>query len=185
MLDFKISAMKKVRLLKIIILCMLFSACIKDSDFSTPTVECVEPVITVTNTIQQVNEMYKFGGSTIIETDVVIEGYVVSSDESGNIYKTISIQDKPENPTAAIKIAIDKTDLYTKYNVGRKIFVKLKGLAVGYSFGSFQIGKASGRELDRIASTEVDNYIVRSCEVLEITPKIIKVEDLNEGQFML
>ena len=180
MLDFKISAMKKVRLLKIIILCMLFSACIKDSDFSTPTVECVEPVITVTNTIQQVKEMYKFGGSTIIETDVVIEGYVVSSDESGNIYKTISIQDKPENPTAAIKIAIDQTDLYTKYNVGRKIFVKLKGLAVGYSFGSFQIGKASGRELDRIASTEVDNYIVRSCEVVEITPKIINIEDLNE-----
>ena len=97
MLDFKISAMKKVRLLKIIILCMLFSACIKDSDFSTPTIECVEPVITVTNTIQQVKEMYKFGGSTIIETDVVIEGYVVSSDESGNIYKTISIQDKPNN----------------------------------------------------------------------------------------
>jgi len=180
MLDFKISAMKKVRLLKIITLCMFFSACIKDSDFSTPTVDCIEPVVTVTNTIQQVKEMYKFGGSTIIETDVVIEGYVVSSDESGNIYKTISIQDKPENPTAAIKIAIDKTDLYTKYNVGRKIFVKLKGLAVGYSFGSFQIGKASGRELDRIASTEVDNYIVRSCQVVEITPKIIKVEDLDE-----
>jgi len=181
MLDFKISAMKKVRLLKIITLCMLFSACIKDSDFSTPTIECIEPVIAVTNTIQQVKEMYKFGGATVIETEVVIEGYVVSSDESGNIYKTISIQDKPENPTAAIKIAINQTDLYTKYNVGRKIFVKLKGLAIGYSFGSFQIGKAAGRELDRIASTEVDNYIVRSCEVVEITPKIMNVEDLNEA----
>lgn len=181
MLDFKISAMKKFRLLKIITLCMFFSACIKDSDFSTPTVGCIEPVIAVTNTIQQVKEMYKFGGATIIETDVVIEGYVVSSDESGNIYKTISIQDKPENPTAAIKIAIDQTDLYTKYNVGRKIFVKLKGLAVGYSFGSFQIGKASGRELDRISSTEINNFIVRSCEVVEITPKITKVEDLDES----
>jgi len=181
MLDFKISAMKKVRLLKIITLCMFFSACIKDSDFSTPTVECIEPVVTVTNTIQQVKEMYKFGGATIIETDVVIEGYVVSSDESGNIYKTISIQDKPENPTAAIKIAIDQTDLYTKYNVGRKIFIKLKGLAVGYSYGSFQIGKAAGRELDRIASTEVNNYIVRSCEVVEITPKTINIKDLDEA----
>lgn len=180
MLDFKISVMEKVRLLKMITLCMFFSACIKDSDFSTPTVECIEPVITVTNTIQQVKEMYKFGGATVIETDVVIEGYVVSSDESGNIYKTISIQDKPENATAAIKIAIDQTDLYSKYNVGRKIFVKLKGLAVGYSYGSFQIGKASGRELDRIASTEINNYVLRSCEVVEIIPKTVKVEDLNE-----
>ena len=72
--------------------------------------------------------MYTFGGATIIDTDVVIEGYVVSSDKSGNIYKSISIQDKYENPTAAIKIAVDQTDLYTKYNVGRKVYVNLKGL---------------------------------------------------------
>lgn len=172
--------MKKVRLLKIITLCMLFTACIKDSDFSTPSVECVAPKIKVTNTIQQVKEMYRYGGATVIETDVIIEGFVVSSDESGNIYKVISIQDKPENPTSALKIAIDQTDLYTKYNVGRKIFIKLKGLAIGYSFGSFQIGKAVGTELDRIPATEVDNYIVRSCEVAEIKPKVVKIEDLDE-----
>ena len=180
MLEFKNLKMKRAIILKIIALGFLFSACVKDSDFSTPSVECIEPEITVTNTIQQIKEMYRYGGATVIETEVVIEGFVVSSDESGNIYKVISIQDKPENPTSAIKIAINETDLYTKYNVGRKIFIKLKGLAVGYSFGSFQIGKAVGTELDRIPATEVNNYIVRSCEVAEITPKIVKIEDLNE-----
>lgn len=166
--------------LQLLILFGLFSACIKDQDFSTPTIECSEPEITVTNTIQQVKEMYRFGGATVIETDVVIEGYVVSNDEAGNIYKTLSIQDKPENPTAAIKISIDKTDLYTKYNVGRKIYVKLKGLAVGYSYGSFQIGKANGKELVRIPLTEVNNFITRSCEVVEIVPKKVKISELNE-----
>lgn len=184
MQDFKNIAMKKYKIIQkrinVLLLIVLFSACVKDQNFSTPIIECNEPVITVTNTIQQVKEMYRFGGATIIETDVVIEGYVVSSDEAGNIYKTLSIQDKFENPTAAIKISIDQNDLYTKYNVGRKIYVKLKGLAVGYSFGSFQIGKANGKELTRIPLTEVNNYILRSCEVAEIIPKVVKISELNE-----
>ena len=139
--------------------------------FSTPIVECVESTIQTTNSIQQVKEMYTFGAPTVIDTDVIIEGYVVSSDKSGNIYKTLSIQDKPENPTAAIKIAIDQTDMYAKYNIGRKIFVNLKGLAIGNSFGSLQVGKAKGTELDRIPRLEVNKHITRSCEVVEIIPK--------------
>ncbi len=172
---------KKLKLtLQILAVFSIFLSCVKDNGFSTPTVDCNEPSISVTNTIAQVKNMYTFGGATIIETDVVIEGYVVSSDKSGNIYKTISIQDKPENPTSAIKISIDETDIYTKYNVGRKIYIKLKGLAVGYSFGSIQIGKAVGTELARIPSLELNNYIVRSCEVAEITPKLVTINELNE-----
>jgi len=124
--------------------------------------------------------MYTFGGAKIIETDLIIEGYVVSSDKSGNIYKSISIQDSAENPTAAIKISINQTNIYTRYNVGRKIYVKLKGLAVGYSFGSVQIGVASGDGLEGILSSELDKYILRSCEVTEIIPKKVAISALNK-----
>ncbi|NLP57307.1 DUF5689 domain-containing protein [Lutibacter sp. B1] len=165
--------------LNILLLITVFS-CVKDDGFSTPKVECTEPLLTVTNTIQQAKELYTFGSPTVIDTDVIIEGYVVSSDESGNIYKSISIQDKPENPTSAIKIAIDQTDLYTKYNVGRKIYIKLKGLAVGYSYGSIQIGKVINGELTGISKFEVDDYIVRSCEVAEIVPKKVTISELNK-----
>lgn len=164
-----------------ILIISAFLSCVKDQDFSTPNVVCTEPNLTVTNTIAQVKEMYTFGGATVIENDVIIEGYVVSSDKSGNIYKTISIQDKPENPTSAIKIAIDETNLYAKYNIGRKIYVKLKGLAVGYSFGSIQIGKAVAGELGRISSYEINNYIIRSCEEVEIVPKKVSISELNES----
>ena len=120
---------KNLRILLIsIVVISIFSTCVKDGDFETPNVDCSEPQLAATTTIQQVKEMYTFGGAKIIETDIIIEGYVVSSDKSGNIYKSISIQDKPENPTAAIKISINQTNIYTKYNVGRKIYVKLKGL---------------------------------------------------------
>ena len=33
-----------------------------------------------------------------------VEGYVVSSDATGNFYKKLIIQDKAENPTAGIEI---------------------------------------------------------------------------------
>ncbi|HCE53962.1 MAG TPA: hypothetical protein DER05_02755 [Lutibacter sp.] len=164
-----------------LLLIFLFISCVKDGDFETPNVDCSEPDLTATTTIQQVKEMYTFGGAKIIEADIIVEGYVVSSDKSGNIYKSISIQDKPENPTAAIKISINQTNIYTKYNVGRKIYVKLKGLAVGYSFGSVQIGVATGDGLAGILGSELDKYIVRSCEVAEIIPKKVAIEDLNKS----
>lgn len=164
-----------------LLLIFLFISCVKDGDFETPNVDCSEPELTATTTIQQVKEMYTFGGAKIIEADIIVEGYVVSSDKSGNIYKSISIQDKPENPTAAIKISINQTNIYTKYNVGRKIYVKLKGLAVGYSFGSVQIGVATGDGLAGILGSELDKYIVRSCEVAEIIPKKVAIEDLNKS----
>ncbi len=165
----------------IIILLSTYLSCVKDDGFSTPQVDCNEPELVATNTIAQVKDMYTFGGATKIETDVIIEGYVVSNDKSGNIYKSLSIQDKPENPTAAIKISVDQTDIYTTYNVGRKVYVKLKGLAVGYSFGSIQIGKASDTELGRIPALEVKNHIIRSCEVAEIVPKVVTIDQLNES----
>ncbi len=172
---------KKLRISLIsIVVIITFSTCVKDGDFETPNVDCTEPQLTATTTIQQVKEMYTFGGAKIIETDIVLEGYVVSSDKSGNIYKSISIQDKPENPTAAIKISINQTNIYTKYNVGRKIYVKLKGLAVGYSFGSVQIGMATGDGLEGILGSELDKYILRSCEVVEIIPKKVVISDLNK-----
>lgn len=168
------------KIASLLLLTGMLLACVKDQDYATPIVDCTEPKITVTNTIKQLKEMYTFGGATIIDTDVVIEGYVVSSDKSGNIYKSISIQDNYENPTAAIKIAVDQTDLYTKYNVGRKVYVNLKGLAIGYSFGSIQIGKAVAAALEPISTFELSNYIFRSCEVVEIKPKKVLISELNE-----
>ncbi len=171
-----LSILKKILVITLTIL--LTNSCVTQ-EFEVPEITCTEPNLVVTNTIAQVKEMYAYGNAKLIEENVVIEGYVVSSDESGNMYKTISIQDKPENPTAAIKIAVDATNLYTKFNVGRKIFVNLKGLGIGYSFGSLQIGKISQNELTRISSFEIDTYIKRSCEVAEIIPKKVQISDLN------
>ena len=114
MLEFKNLKMKRAIILKIIVLGFLFSACVKDSDFSTPSVECNEPEIIVTNTIQQVKEMYRYGGATVIETEVVIEGYVISSDQQGNFEHKIVIQNYVEYKASSLK-HLTLVALYLKF----------------------------------------------------------------------
>ena len=95
--------------LTVLLTVLLTNSCVDSNDYSAPIVNCEAPVLQVTNTIGQIKEMAGFGIVEFTE-DIIIEGYVVSSDESGNIYKSIFIQDLPENPTAAICIVLDQTN---------------------------------------------------------------------------
>ncbi len=168
----------KKRSLLFIMFSILLNSCVQDANYSVPEIHCDTTEIALTNTIQQIKDMAGFG-LTEFTDELVIEGYVVSSDAAGNIYKSISIQDAVENPLAGIRIAVDQTNTYTQYPVGRKVFVKLKGLAIGYSGGTLEIGKAAGAEIVRIPNTEVSQHIIRSCETFEIVPKKVQILELN------
>ncbi len=67
---------------------------------------------------------------------MVISGRVVSSNESGNIYNNIIIQDE----TAAITIAVRTSDMSTTPLFGQTICVDVTGLAVGGYNGLMQLG---------------------------------------------
>ncbi len=180
--------MKTTRLFKFFFGFALISgtltSCVKDSEFDAPGINCQElsPSIVATSTIAQIKATYSYPPKTI-QFDVIIDGYVVSSDQSGNIYKSISIQDKPENPTAAIKILIDETDSYIKYNVGRKILINLKGLAINKSYDVFEIGFMKNEDITNIPLPNIKNHIFRTCEVKTIVPKIIALAELNTSHF--
>lgn len=175
---------KFFKLVWLFVLALTFNACFDDGDYKIPLVEIQDPNLKVTNTVQSVLDMYSKSvvDFNTLGSNLVIEGYVVSSDESGNIYKTINIQDKPENPTAAVKLAVDATDLYTFYEVGRKVYVKLNGLALHNSNGVLEIGQLKGTSVERIASTEYKKHIIRSSKVAEIKPLVIKsIKDITDA----
>ena len=71
-----------------------------------------------------------------IEKDLIIAGQVTSSDQSGNIYRSMYIQDA----TGALEIKIGKSSLYNDYRPGQWIYVKLDGLTLGAYEGMLQIG---------------------------------------------
>jgi hypothetical protein len=162
----------------VLLFSILAFACLDDTTFSSPTIDCTAPEIVATNMIQQIKQLYQYGSAAPIDDDLIIEGIVISTDEFGNTYKSLTLQDSWEDPTAGIKLAIDKTHLYTKYEIGRKVYVKLKGLAIGFMYGSLYIGKIKNGELDRIPGFDLNDHLVRSCDVTDVIPKKISIENL-------
>lgn len=66
----------------------------------------------------------------------IIHGRVISSDENGNVFKALFIQDE----TGALPFSINQYNLYTRYRVGQEIVVDLTGMFIGKYNGLQQIG---------------------------------------------
>ena len=95
-----------------------------------------------------------------VETDIVVKGYVTSSDLSGNFYKEVYLQDSPENPTSAIKVILSQVDSYNRFNKGREVYIRLNPTFENGAPGGLYIGEErTGNEVITIGGgTESDQY---------------------------
>jgi hypothetical protein len=175
--------MKKMKFLKTTLLCALgamsISSCVKQ-DFDTPPDSgSIDPYLPITAPISAVAEgaLYLESNKGRVLGDTTICGIVIGDDRSGNIYKQLYIQD---TAGGAIALVLDRTNLYGDYPVGRKIYVKLKGLylinyrglpEIAYSIDA--TGSTTG-----IPSSLVSTYIVRGPFPRTITPKVVTIADL-------
>ncbi|MDC8002577.1 DUF5689 domain-containing protein [Aureisphaera galaxeae] len=108
-----------------------------------------------------------------------IEGYVISSDEAGNFFEEIILQNAPANPTRGVRFLIDVNPLFTSYDLGRKVFVKLDGLSMGISNGVFTIGVLDANDLEKVASSQLEETLLRSSEVATLEPLPITFSDFS------
>ena len=103
---------------------VLISSCNKKFD-EPPTFQ--EPNITVTTTIKDLKAIHTISNAIdAILGDKIIAGIVVCDDKSGNYFKQIAIQDA----TGGLLVRLDASNLYTTFPVGRKVYIKLKGLYI-------------------------------------------------------
>lgn len=186
----KIHKMKTLKINKLILLLIglvVFNSCVEDDDFDTPNTSIVEPNIPETSKVQisaLAGELSQEQGNTSLdyndedttysytfnENDLFMEGYVVSSDEGGNFFEEIIIQDNFENPTIGIKLLIDVNPLFVRYEPGRKVYVKLNGLSVGITNGVLTLGTLNGNEVDKIPSASESDIILRSSTIETLVP---------------
>ena len=159
--------MKKI--FSLIAALLLLNSCVKDDDYATPPYEayiCSEDWTsnrTVSDVIAEIgnSSLYTFpvdGG------DKVLEGFVISSDETGNFYKTISIQDSRTNPTKGIQIELNKTNLFNNFPVGSKVRIKLNGLNGGITNGVYKIGGTYNGGVGQLAENLVLESVKRACD---------------------
>ncbi len=172
-----------------------FTACVHDDDYSVPTnlgaTENANLTTLLANatelTIQQVKDQFVSGTVTQITSDVYVKGYVTSSDESGNFYKEFFMQDSPTNPTAAIKVVVDASDLFAKYNFGREVYINLKDMYVGETRsgdGVIAIGElpnADGDEVEAFRSNVAAVKILRSNVTEVIVPLDLALQQIGAG----
>lgn len=90
-----------------------------------------------------------------INDNIYVTGIVISSDETGNIYKSLYIQDA----SGGLLISLDNSSLYTRYRLGQRIYVKCQGLFLGDYNGMTQLGAIYAGEIGRIADPVIDQYL--------------------------
>ncbi|WP_213197000.1 DUF5689 domain-containing protein [Cloacibacterium caeni] len=171
----------------ILSLTVFLTSCVQDDEYSTPDLQGKCQTLTPTKTIAEVKTAYANNSATITD-DIIIEGYVSSSDESGNVYKTIYLQNAPENPTQGLVVSVDAVSTYTSYPQGSKVYIKLKGLAFGKYGGVLQVGYnnldpvSNTTTFGRIPEKLVGNHLVRSCDPkAKIVPKVITLSQLSSS----
>lgn len=85
----------------------------------------------------------------------IVKAVVVSSDEGGNCYKYITVQDK----TGGIEIAIDQGSLFNEYPVGQIVYLNCDGLVVGDYRNKYQIGWIYENSIGRINYMMLERYL--------------------------
>lgn len=155
----------------------VLTSCVHDDNYNAPDSSGNCQDLTATITLAAAKNLAQ---NTTITTDDVIEGYVSSTDQSGNIYKTIYIQDDPTNPTQGFVLSVDAVSTYASYPQGAKVYIKLKGLAIGTYGGVKQVGYMDNGTFGRIPEKMVPTSILKSCSAkATITPKVMTLADMK------
>jgi len=130
----------------------------------------------VTTTIKDLKAMYE-GKALYINDYTVIGGQVISSDQSGNLYRTMYIQDE----TGAIELKLGKSYLYSDYKLGQWVYVQCQGLTLGQYGGMVQIGYEDQSGEYETAYMDVD-YLISSHVVkgaYDELPDPVELTDAN------
>jgi hypothetical protein len=157
--------------------------CVKDQNFDAPKKSC-EVDLEANTTYAEVKELY-VDGAVQIQDDLIIKGYVISSDEAGNFFSTLHFQDKPENPTEGFQLEFDVRDSHLFYPIGSTIYIKLKGLYLGKQKDIFKLGGVftsfGNLSVGRLPANVVSQHLHVSCnDQVSIAPVAVRLDALEE-----
>jgi len=157
------------------------SSCIKQSFDNPPDASQYDPHIPVNLSIAQLSNiaLNMAVGQYRTMGDSTIYGIVTADDRTGNFYKQIVIQDS----TGGITVSIAQTNIYADYPIGRRIYIKLKGLTLINYKSLPEIGLSASSAtgtitLTGISSTLTNTYITKGSIQNTVTPTKVRMSDL-------
>jgi hypothetical protein len=162
----------------VMITCLVVSSCQKK--YTDPPI-LGAPDIVANITIKDVKARYNSGIPVAITDDAVIEGVVSGDDRSGNYYQQIAIQDS----TGGVLLRLAGNNLFNNYPVGRKVFVKLKGLYLGQYSGTLQFGGGidspyiSQGGVTLLAPNLQEQHIIKGALNQPLVPQVVTISQLT------
>ncbi|MDE5628864.1 MAG: hypothetical protein K2I69_04815 [Muribaculaceae bacterium] len=124
--------------------------CACQDDVDSPAINIPSSSLQPNTTLLELKEIYWNDATNYAETigeredgsHYIIHGRVISSDEDGNVFKSLIIQDE----TAALAFSIDSYNLYLNYRQGQEIVMDVTGMNIGKYAGLQQMGRPSWYE---------------------------------------
>lgn len=160
---------------------LLVASCVDNNEFGTPETACNDDVQT-NITFAELDSLA--GEETIqIKEDLILEGYVISSDEAGNFYNVLYLQDVASNPKAGLQLKMELSNSHLFYPEGSKVNVKLQDLYVKQKEENLELGSAFSSfgniSIGRLPSQKVMEHILLSCDNDEATPLVTSISALD------
>lgn len=156
-----------------------------NNEITLPPIACNQPDLEVNQKVEDVRGAANSIASPYKFNDV-IEAYVVSTDEFGNFFKTISFQTLATSTAPAIgfSVPVDVTNTYIDYRPGNKVYIKLQNLYTDIYYGGLRIGNLFVNSLNeggigRLSQNEYKKVLHASCTTLKES-ELIRQISLNE-----
>jgi hypothetical protein len=153
---------------------------IEEVQLTVPRCDASVEVPEVNTTIPELKALYQ-GARLQIADDLVIGGYVVANDESGNYYKTLVIQDDD----GGIELKINDFDLFMNYPEGQEIYVKCQNLYLDTYGEVIQLGSVyddNGVEkFGGIQPGDLYLHVIKGQSVVPVTPEIVTITDIDDA----
>ena len=164
----------------------LLLICSCNNEVEAPKLKCTQPDLIVNKTVEKVHELSGTVAKQYVYDDI-IEAYVVSSDEGGNFFKTISFQTlaKDRFPAVGFSVPIDASNTYIDYRLGNKVYVKLKNQFTDLFYGGLRIGSlyvsnAGDPTIGRISQNDYKNVLNASCTLIDEN-QLVKTVSIEEA----
>lgn len=163
---------------------MISGSCAEE--FNVAKLTCNQADLKVNRTVEEIRS----STSSIVtqyKYDDIIEAYVVSSDEGGNFFKTISFQTLATKTTSSIgfSVPIDVSNTYVDFRLGNKVYIKMKDQYTDFYFEGMRIGGIyvntyNEGGVGRISPNDYKNILNASCTIIdeELLIRPISIPDL-------
>ena len=129
--------------------------------------------------IADLHEMIS-GRTVVVEQNIVIGGYVTSSDAASNFHRTLTIEDS----TGGAEIMVGLYDIHNIYPKDYYLTINLNGCAVGEHYGVMQVGLPTAEysyyPTDYFSSRSIaDKHIKRYDKRRTISPLPLSINELK------